>query len=185
MIFSSAINHSGEFLGLKIIDPKLFRDERGYFYESYKHSVFSANGISHDFPQDNQSFSVRGVVRGLHFQTSPKAQAKLVRCVKGEVYDVAVDLRKSSKTFGKFFGINLSEKNKLMFFIPEGFAHGFSALSSEAELLYKTSAEYDPSCEFGIRWNDEDLAIDWGVENPIVSAKDQVLPAFKDLKHFF
>jgi len=117
----------------------------------------------------------------MHFQVGPKQQSKLVRCIKGEIFDCVVDLRKSSKTFGKVFGINLSEENKLMLYVPEGFAHGFSVLSKEAEVSYKVSAEYDPKSEQGIRFDDPDLAIDWKVKNPIVSSKDQILPFLKDL----
>ena len=168
-----------------VVEAKPFRDERGFFMESYKFCDFFANGICDNFVQDNHSFSTQNVIRGLHFQSDPTQQAKLVRCVKGEIYDVAVDLRKSSPTFGKFFGINLSAQNFTMLYIPKGFAHGFSTISADAEVLYKTSDNYDPKSEGGIRWNDPELAIDWKVKNPIISAKDDILPLFKDTKIFF
>ncbi len=171
-----------DFADLKIITPKLFKDDRGFFYETYKKTDFIAGGIHDDFSQDNQSYSRHGVIRGLHFQKREKQQAKLVRCIKGEIYDVAVDLRKSSATFGRVFGINLSQENRLMLYIPQGFAHGFSVLSTEAEIVYKVSGEYDQKYESGIRWNDHDLGINWQVQNPIISAKDQALPFFKELK---
>ena len=170
---------------LKIIAPRLFKDERGFFYETYKLSSFIRAGITESVVQSNQSFSTLGVVRGLHFQHGENAQSKLVRCIQGEIYDVAVDLRRSSSTFGKTFGVKLSQENRLMLFIPVGFAHGFSVLSEVAEVAYDVSAEYDPKAEGGIRFDDPDLAIDWQVKLPIVSAKDLVLPPLKDLKIFF
>lgn len=183
MNFTVATN---EFAGLKIITPKIFKDSRGYFFETYKASSFKEFGLEDKFIQTNQSFSLQNVVRGLHFQTGNSAQAKLVRCLRGEIYDVAVDLRKSSPTFGKFFGLNLSAQNRVMFYIPVGFAHGFSVLSQEAEVSYEVSGgEYDPKSEAGIRFDDPSLAIDWKVKNPIVSDKDQILPFLNDLKNFF
>ncbi len=183
MNFTVATN---EIAGLKIITPKIFKDSRGYFFETYKASVFKEFGLEDKFIQTNQSFSFQNVVRGLHFQTGNSAQAKLVRCLRGEIYDVAVDLRKSSPTFGKFFGLNLSAENRVMFYIPVGFAHGFSVLSKEAEVSYEVSgSEYDPKSESGIRFDDPSLAIDWKVKNPIVSDKDLVLPFLSDLKFFF
>ena len=174
-----------EFADVAVIEPRIFRDERVYFYENYKYSDFVAGGISDNFVQDNQSFSTQGVVRGLHFQVAPKPQAKLVRCLQGEIYDCIVDLRKSSPTFGKYFGVNLSAENKLMLYVPVGFAHGFSTLSETAEVSYKVSDEYDPKSEFGLRFDDPQVAIDWKVSNPIVSQKDQILPFLKDLKTLF
>lgn len=172
--------------GLKIITPKIFKDSRGYFFETYKASAFKEFGLDDDFIQTNQSFSFQNVVRGLHFQTGKSAQAKLVKCLRGEIYDVAVDLRKASPTFGKFFGINLSAENRVMFYIPVGFAHGFSVLSEEAEVSYNVSGgEYDPKAEAGIRFDDPSLAIDWKVREPIVSEKDKILPLFNDLQNFF
>lgn len=177
---------TNEFSGLKIIEPKIFKDDRGYFFETYKASSFKEMGLADEFVQANQSFSIKGVIRGLHFQTAASAQAKLVRCLRGEIYDVALDLRKSSPTFGKYFGIILSAQNRQMFYIPKGFAHGFSTLSDEAEVLYNVSGgEYDPKSEGGVRFDDPEIAIDWQVKNPIVSDKDKILPFLKDLKNFF
>lgn len=171
---------------LKIIEPRLFKDSRGHFFESYKASSFKELGIGDNFIQANQSFSCKGTVRGLHFQTGKSGQAKLVRCLRGEIYDVAVDVRKNSPTFGKFFGLNLSQENRLMFYIPIGFAHGFSVLSDEAEVFYNVSgSEYDPTSEGGIRFDDPDLRIDWKVSEPIVSDKDKLLPFLKDSKTLF
>ena len=168
--------------GLKIITPRAFKDSRGFFYESYKASAFKEFGLEDNFIQANQSFSYKNVVRGLHFQTGKNAQAKLVRCLRGEVYDVAVDVRKNSSTFGQHFGINLSAENRAMLYIPIGFAHGFSVLSDEAEVFYNVSGgEYDPKSEGGIRFNDPALAIDWKVSEPIVSEKDLILPFLNDL----
>jgi len=169
---------------LIIVETTKFSDDRGYFLENYKKPLFAENGIKDDFVQDNRSYSKKNVVRGLHFQAGESQQAKLVQCLSGEIYDVAVDLRKNSPTFGKHFGIILTPENGLMLYIPEGFAHGFSVLSDDAVLHYKVSSLYNPKSEFGLRWDDPTLAIDWKVENPIVSTKDQELPLFKDLKVF-
>ena len=177
-----------EFERLKIEDlilvkPKIFGDNRGFFAECYKKSDFVLNGINVDFVQDNHSKSSKGVLRGLHYQQSPYAQAKLVKCIKGQIYDVAVDIRPNSKSFGKYVKVELSEDNKYMLYIPEGFAHGFVVLSDEAELIYKTSAEYAPEYDSGIRWNDKDLNIDWGIDfEPVLSEKDKNLPYLKELK---
>lgn len=177
---------TNEFPGLKIITPKIFKDSRGYFFETHKASAFKEFGLEDNFIQTNQSFSHQNVVRGLHFQIGKSAQAKLVRCLRGEIYDVAVDLRKSSPTFGKFCGIHLSAENNVMFYIPIGFAHGFSTLSESAEVSYNVSGcEYDQKSESGIKFDDPDLAIDWKVKNPIVSDKDQILPFLNDQKNFF
>lgn len=176
---------TNNFSGLVIIKPKIFKDSRGYFYESYKESEFNKAGIKDRFVQDNQSFSHYGVVRGLHFQVGSSKQSKLVRCLSGEIYDVALDLREGSKTFGNYFGIKLSDKNQTMLYIPEGFAHGFSVLSETAEISYKVSHEYDAESESGIRFDDKDLKIDWKVNNPIVSEKDLKLPVLKDSKISF
>ncbi len=176
---------TNQFAGVVVVTPRLFHDERGYFCETYKFSDFKEMGISDNFVQDNQSFSLKNVVRGLHFQNNPRAQAKLVRCVRGEIYDCIVDLRKDSPTFGQYFGINLSEQNGMMIYVPVGFAHGFLTVSDIAEVVYKTSDEYDPKSEDGIRFDDPELGIDWGVKNPIISAKDGILPFFKDLKTSF
>lgn len=156
-----------------LVEPKVFGDARGFFMETYKKSDFFANGITVEFNQDNHSKSTKGVLRGLHFQKSPQGQAKLVRCSKGRIYDVAVDIRKDSPTFGKYVKVELSEENKKMLFIPEGFAHGFVALTDEVELLYKASGEYCPDADCGILWNDKDINIDWGIDfAPILSEKD-------------
>lgn len=164
-----------------LITPKIFPDERGFFTETYKKSEFCKNGIEAEFVQDNHSKSAQGVLRGLHYQKKPKAQAKLVRCTSGKIFDVAVDLRKDSKTFGKWTGAILSEENKKMLFIPEGFAHGFIVLSDSAELMYKASDEYSPENDRGIRYNDPEINIDWGVEfEPLVSEKDKNQPFLKD-----
>lgn len=165
-----------------LVKPTVFGDNRGFFMETYKKSEFAKNGIDIDFVQDNHSKSSRGVLRGLHYQAKPHAQAKLVRCVKGKIYDVAVDLRKTSKTFGQHVKVELSEENSQMLFIPEGFAHGFVVLSDEAEILYKTGREYAPNSDRGVLWSDEDIAIDWGIDfEPILSEKDKIQPKLKDL----
>lgn len=168
-----------------VVEPRLFRDERGFFCETYKYSSFKEGGIADNFVQDNFSFSTKGVVRGLHFQTLPKAQAKLVRCLQGEIYDCIVDIRENSPTFGKYFGIHLSAENKLMLYVPVGFAHGFSVLSDTAEVAYKTSDEYDQKSEMGLRFDDPEIGIDWKVENPSVSPKDLILPNLRGLRNFF
>ena len=166
-----------------LVEPKVFDDERGFFLEGYKKSEFFANGIDVEFNQDNHSKSTKGVLRGLHYQLEPKAQAKLVRCIQGEIFDVAVDIRKNSPTFGKWVGEKLSAENKKMLFIPEGFAHGFVVLSETAELLYKASNEYSKEHDRGIYWNDSDIAIDWGIDfEPILSEKDKNQPLLKDIE---
>ncbi len=165
---------------LILIKPKVFCDDRGFFLESYKKSEFNKAGIREDFVQDNHSKSKKNVLRGIHFQLNPKAQGKLVRCIKGKIFDVAVDLRKNSKTFKKWIGIELSEENKLMLYIPPGFGHAFLTLSDEAEVIYKTTAEYDRNLDSGIRWNDPSIGITWGIKNPILSEKDANLPFLKD-----
>lgn len=167
-----------EIEGLLILKPKVFTDARGYFYESYSKRIFDeAVGHAVDFVQDNQSKSSYGVVRGLHFQKPPYAQSKLVRCIKGKVLDVAVDLRKGSPTFGKHVAVELSEENNLQFFVPQGFAHGFSVLSEEAVFQYKCDNYYAPQAEGGISLADESLGIDWRV-----AAEERIL-SDKDLKH--
>lgn len=150
--------------------------------ETFKKSDFVKNGIDVDFIQDNHSKSSHRVLRGLHYQAKPYGQAKLVRCVKGKIYDVAVDLRKNSKTFGQYVKVELSEENKQMLFIPEGFAHGFVVLSDEAEILYKVNKEYAPNSDRGVLWSDNDINIDWGIDfEPILSEKDKIQPKFKNL----
>ncbi len=167
-----------------ILEPGVFKDERGFFLETYKLSEFTENGIEVDFVQDNHSKSTRGVLRGLHFQQAPRQQAKLVRCTRGRIFDVAVDIRPDSATFKKWVGVELSEDNKKLLYIPEGFAHGFVVISEEAEVLYKTSNEYSPEHDAGIRWNDPEIGVRWGTGNPLVSEKDAGLPFLRDLKYF-
>jgi len=159
--------------GLLIIEPQVFKDERGYFYESYNQEKFFKAGIRDVFVQDNQSLSQKNVVRGLHFQHPPYAQAKLVRVIKGSVYDVVVDLRKDSSTYGQSFGIELTEENFLMLYVPVGFAHGFATLQDNTIFAYKCSAFYNKASEDTILWNDPTLNIDWKVQNPILSEKDK------------
>ena len=165
-----------------LVKPKVYGDNRGFFMESYKKSDFVKNGIVDEFVQDNHSKSTKGVLRGLHYQAAPKSQAKLVRCGRGKIFDVAVDIRPNSKTFGKYVKVELSEENKQMLFIPEGFAHGFVVLSNEAELLYKASGEYAPQADRGVLWNDKDINIDWEIDfEPILSEKDKIQPELKDI----
>ncbi len=168
---------------LVIIHPNVFEDERGYFFEAYNQAKFNQEGINFQFIQDNQSFSKRGVIRGLHLQINPFAQAKLVRVLEGEILDVAVDLRKNSPTYGQYESVVLSAENKKQLMIPHGFAHGFSVLSETASVLYKVDQVYDKNSERGIRFDDPTLNIDWQVESNeiIVSEKDLVLPYFKDI----
>ena len=166
--------------GLLIIEPKIFRDQRGFFFESYSKRTFEDNGINIEFIQDNHSKSVKGTVRGLHFQEI-RPQDKLVRAVSGEILDVAVDLRPGSPTFGKWESVLLSAENARQLLVPKGFAHGFCVLSKEAEFLYKCSDFYYPEYEKGIRWNDPMLNISWTVENPLISQRDAASFAFADL----
>lgn len=161
-----------------IIEPKVFGDERGFFYESYNHKNFEqAVGKEVNFVQDNHSKSTKGVLRGLHFQKAPYSQGKLVRCILGEVFDVAVDIRENSDTYGEWVGIVLSAENKRQLWIPEGFAHGFLVLSETAEFLYKATNYYHPESEGGIIWNDKNISIDWPIDNNniILSQKDMAL----------
>lgn len=171
--------------GLVVIEPKVFKDGRGFFLERYIKRVFLENGINPDFVQDNHSQSTRGVLRGLHFQVPPHGQDKLVWVTNGEVFDVAVDLRLGSPTYGKWASARLSSENKKMLFMPAGFAHGFQVLSDTADVLYKISDFYYPELDKGIRWDDPDLGIEWLLPNPIVSAKDQNHPLLKDFKSPF
>ena len=165
--------------GLIIIKPRIFPDGRGFFCETYKESDFAANGISEKFVQDNHSSSVKGVLRGLHFQNPPFAQGKLVRATRGCVWDVAVDIRRNSPTFGKWFGIQLDDVDRTMFYIPPGFAHGFVTLSDTAEFQYKCTAEYNKDSEAGIIWNDPQIGISWPLTDVTVSDKDAVLPVLE------
>jgi len=170
-----------ELSGLLIIDPKVFGDERGYFFESFNAEVFKAADLEIDFVQDNESRSARGVLRGLHFQEPPFEQGKLVRVARGAVIDVSVDIRKDSPSYGKWAAFELSEQNKRMLWIPPGFAHGFVTLEDDTIFIYKCTKVYNRESENSIRWNDPDLNIDWGIENPIISDKDNVSPLFRDL----
>ena len=173
--------------GLLIIEPLVFSDDRGYFLESYNSRKFEYCGISTIFVQDNESKSARGVIRGLHYQLEPYSQCKLVRVIQGIVYDVAVDCREGSPTFGQTFGIELSSENKLQFFIPKGFAHGFSVLSETAIFSYKCDSLYHPAADRGIFYNDPTLGINWKIDSSeaIVSAKDKLLPLFADAEMNF
>jgi dTDP-4-dehydrorhamnose 3,5-epimerase len=168
-----------------IVEAQTFLDERGFFMESFKESAFINNKLDVKFIQDNFSHSVYGVLRGLHYQKNPKAQAKLVMAFKGKIFDVAVDIRKNSPTYGKWISEILSEENHKMLYIPEGFAHGFCVLSKEADVLYKVNNEYSQEHENGIIWNDLDLDIKWPVEKPILTEKDLQLPSLKDVENNF
>lgn len=163
-----------------VLEPKVFGDDRGFFYESYNEKLFrELTGVCDHFVQDNHSRSVKGVLRGLHYQLPPNVQGKLVRCLVGEVFDVAVDVRKRSPTFGKWVGVFLTAENKRMMWIPGGFAHGFLTLSESAEFAYKTTNYYSPECERSILWNDKDLEIAWPwPKTPILSAKDAIAQSF-------
>jgi dTDP-4-dehydrorhamnose 3,5-epimerase len=174
-IFKTDIN------GLIVITPRIFKDARGCFFESYNKELFSKLGIFDDFVQDNQSFSIYGTIRGLHFQKPPFAQSKLVRAIKGKVYDVAVDLRKDSATFGKWFGVELSEENAKMVYLPKGFAHGFSVLSDTAIFSYKCDNFYNKASEDGINCLSKDLKIDWQIPSgkEIISDKDKQYSSFE------
>lgn len=163
-----------------LVEAKAYSDERGYFQESYKRSEFLAHGIPESFSQDNHSRSVQGVLRGLHYQAPPRAQGKLVWVSRGEVFDVAVDLRKGSPTYKRWVGVALSAENHRMLYIPVGFAHGFYVLSEEADVVYKTTDEYAPECERGIIWNDPELGIRWPMGRPILSPRDASLPTLKE-----
>ena len=174
--------HRLEIPDVVVLEPRVFGDDRGFFYESFSERSFrEAVGIDVRFVQDNHSRSARGVLRGLHYQLAPSAQGKLVRVVRGTVFDVAVDLRRGSPTFGRWVGAELSESNRRQLWIPEGFAHGFLALQDGTEVLYKATAFYDPARERGIRWDDAALAIRWPDAGPVsVSPKDAAAPAFAD-----
>ena len=171
--------------GLLIIKPDVFKDDRGYFFESYNKERFAKAGLMMDFVQDNESKSDKGVLRGLHFQKPPYAQGKLVRVIKGSVMDVAVDLRKDSPTYGKWESVVLTEENKLQFWIPEGFAHGFVALEDNTIFNYKCTNVYNKESEGSILWNDPDINIIWNIDNPILSEKDKISPLFKNFESPF
>lgn len=173
--------------GLYVYEPAVFKDSRGYFFESFNENTFKNHGIDDRFVQDNQSFSTRGTIRGLHYQHPPFAQSKLIRALSGVILDVVVDIRQGSSTYGKVFSIELSSDNKKQLYIPKGFAHGFSVLSETAEILYKCDNFYNKQSEGGIRYNDNTLNIDWKLEKgaELVSEKDLILPGFNEhINHF-
>ncbi|MFD1258642.1 dTDP-4-dehydrorhamnose 3,5-epimerase [Mucilaginibacter terrae] len=173
--------------GLLILEPRIFPDDRGYFYESYNKTKFADAGITADFVQDNQSFSQKGALRGLHGQANPFAQGKLVRVLKGSVLDVAVDIRKNSPTYGQHVTVELSGTNHLQFWVPPGFLHGFVTLEDDTIFTYKVTNFYDKASEIGVIWNDPTLAIGWGVDlkEVLLSPKDEILPSFADFNSPF
>lgn len=169
--------------GVVIIEPDVFGDERGFFMESWSQRKMEECGLFYNFVQDNHSMSsVKGTLRGIHFQKGDKAQAKLVRCVKGAVLDVAVDLRHDSKTYKQWIAVELSAENKKQLLIPRGFGHGFVTLTDEVEFLYKADNYYAPDADCGIRWNDLDIGVDWGIKDPILSKKDETNPYFREIE---
>jgi len=168
-----------------LVETQSFSDNRGFFLENFKASPFFSNGINTKFVQDNFSHSIKGVLRGLHYQKIPKAQSKLVTALRGEIFDVAVDIRENSPTFGKWVGEILSDKNHKSLYIPEGFAHGFCVLSDEADVFYKTSNEYSPEHEAGIIWNDPEINILWPIDEPILHEKDSKLVILKNANNNF
>jgi len=168
-----------------LVEAKSFLDDRGFFLESFKESDFISNGIDTKFVQDNFSHSVKGVLRGLHYQKNPKAQAKLVTALRGEIFDVAIDIRKNSPTYGKWVGEILSDQNHRLLYVPEGFAHGFCVLSQDADVLYKVNNEYSPEHEKGIIWNDLEIDIAWPTDKPILVEKDLQLSTLKNADNNF
>ncbi len=172
--------------GVYILIPKVFGDHRGFFMESWSRRTMEEAGLFYDFVQDNHSLSTaKGTLRGIHFQKGDKAQAKLVRCVRGAVLDVAVDLRHDSPTYKQWIGVELSEENKKQLLIPRGFGHGFVTLTDHVEFLYKTDNYYAPEADGGIRWNDPDIGVDWGIDHPVLSEKDTKNPFLKDIEPVF
>lgn len=168
-----------------LVEAKTFHDDRGFFMEAYKYSEFAANGIPERFVQDNYSYSKRHALRGLHYQKSPKAQGKLVAVFSGRIFDVAVDIRQGSPTYGRWVSVELSDEHHNMAYVPAGFAHGFCVLSPEANVVYKTTEEFSPDLERGIVWNDRDLAIEWPIGSPILSPKDAALPTLREADNNF
>lgn len=166
--------------GVALIEPRVFDDERGFFFESYKRSEFSQAGINERFVQDNHSRSMRGVLRGLHFQLDERAQGKLVECVVGSIFDVVVDLRHGSPAFGRWLGLELSEENHKLLYVPPGLAHGFMTLSESADIIYKCTDEYSPEHDAGIIWNDPDIGVKWPEGRKLLSEKDRALPTLKN-----
>lgn len=171
--------------GVLVLKPKVFEDARGYFFESYNRNLFLQAGLDLDFVQDNQSLSQKGVLRGLHFQNNPFAQGKLVRVITGSVFDAVVDIRKNSPTYGEWFGLELTEQNKWMMYIPEGFAHGFATLENNTVFSYKCTNFYNKAAEDCILWNDPEIGIDWKIENPLLSEKDLQGKKIKDFVSLF
>lgn len=171
--------------GLLILEPTIFGDDRGYFFESFRSDVLQQAGVDLNFVQDNQSYSHSGILRGLHFQKNPSAQGKLVRVLQGAVLDVAVDIRKGSPTYGKHLAIKLDGENKKMLYVPPGFAHGFATLEDHTLFLYKCTDYYNKDAEGSIHWDSPELNIDWGISNPLLSAKDSEAPLFSDFQSPF
>lgn len=165
-----------------LIQPKVFEDDRGFFLEIYKKDEMENFGIKGDFVQDNHSRSKRGVLRGLHFQKEPYAQAKIVRCIRGEIYDVVVDIRRNSQTFSRYLGLVLSEENRHQLYVPRGCAHGFLALSEVAEVVYKVDNVYSPKSEGGLIWNDPDVDVTWPIDDLIISERDRLWPTLKEME---
>jgi dTDP-4-dehydrorhamnose 3,5-epimerase len=174
-----------EIPGLVVVRPQVFGDDRGFFFELYKQSDFERGGIKGHLVQDNYSRSAKGVLRGLHYQKAPKAQGKLVMCTQGSIFDVAVDIRKSSPSYGKWMSIELTAENRLMLFVPPGFAHGFQVLSNTADVMYKCTAEYSPADDRGIIWNDPDINIAWPLKDPVLSGKDRTHPLLREADNNF
>ncbi|WP_339267472.1 dTDP-4-dehydrorhamnose 3,5-epimerase [Paenibacillus sp. FSL R5-0470] len=176
-----------ELEGVLIVEPAVFGDHRGWFMETFSEAKFQEQGLKLDFVQDNQSFSAtKGTLRGLHYQINPKAQSKLVRCTKGAIFDVAVDIRHGSPSYGKWFGIELTADNKKQLLIPKGFAHGFMTLTDDVEVQYKCDELYAPECDGGILWNDPEIGIEWPMHiQPVLSVKDEKAPLLKESKHNF
>ncbi|WP_264739728.1 dTDP-4-dehydrorhamnose 3,5-epimerase [Cytobacillus firmus] len=170
-----------------VIEPKVYGDHRGWFTETYSKSILADHGINLEFVQDNQSFSAaKGTLRGLHYQLNPKAQSKLIRCTRGSIFDVAVDIRKGSRTYGEWYGIELNDENKKQLLVPKGFAHAFITLTDDVEVQYKVDETYSPEHERGILWNDPEIGIVWPIEvKPVLSAKDEVAPLLKSAENNF
>lgn len=171
--------------GVILIEPRAFGDDRGFFMETYKYSDFASAGIEESFVQDNYSRSLTGILRGLHYQKNPNAQGKLVQCITGRIFDAAADIRKGSPSFGKWVAAELSGDNKLMLYVPSGFAHGFLVLSETADVMYKCTKEYSPADDRGIIWNDPDIGIEWPLKEPLLSGKDREHPLLKDADNNF
>ncbi|MNB96574.1 dTDP-4-dehydrorhamnose 3,5-epimerase [compost metagenome] len=169
--------------GVLVVEPAVFGDHRGWFMETYSEAKFQEQNLNYKFVQDNQSYSaVKGTLRGLHYQINPKAQTKLVRCTRGSIYDVAVDIRQGSPSYGKWFGVELSAENKTQLLIPKGFAHGFMTLTENVEVQYKCDELYAPECDGGILWNDPDIGIEWPINvSPVLSGKDENAPLLKEI----